>query len=158
MEYCKNYGNVTNKMINGIITIGGLVAYPTQNHQIKYCENYGDVTSATVHTGSSGIGGLFGGKGNVAITSYEGCAANCKVTAPEGSTSVGILMGYCAGQSGRTIVMGSETDPIKVAGIITVGDKSTELTEENYKNYLYGSALSAADLTIYSAYNTANKK
>lgn len=129
---------------------GALVGEIVKNgmvSEIKNCKSFGDM-STNVNNDNARLGGLFGTAGNWGVegtTICEDCVVNCNISAPftsgaaEGYNplkSCGLVCGRLGGES-KTLNIGSEDHPVKVAGTITrikedgTTDVAVEMSEAN---------------------------
>jgi len=156
--------------------IAGLCAYINKKTTISDCKNFGDVLVTANHENLF-VGGLSGYiyKGETGFVLFDKCAVNCNVTAVTaaagGTTSTnplnkaGLVLGYKKGPDGVTCTIGTDADPIKVAGSLTVyGGSTSTATAENYKNYILGNAApsdlfgGSTKFIIKSAYEAVTKE
>jgi len=134
--------------------VGGLLAYVDGTKDnlttIENSKNFGDVKT-TGNDADIAVGGLVGwiAAGKAGMLILKGCAVNCNVTAvtpAQGTTtstnpleSAGLILGNKKVNDGVTCTLGTDDDPVKVAGSITVyGGATTVATSENYTNFVLG--------------------
>lgn len=130
MDGCTNTGNVYIEAAQPESVAGSIAGFHSQAHTFSNCTAGGTVTAnCTV----AGLGGLVGQLGNVTFNAMDGCSVDCElIGGPENAT--GLIVGKFNGTS-NPIVLGTEDDPIEVAGKID----GTAVTAETIKTYFCGS-------------------
>ncbi|MBQ7856671.1 MAG: hypothetical protein IJ348_06110 [Alistipes sp.] len=123
MDGNTNYGTVqySNTIGRRSSHIGGIVG--TFGHTIANCNSYGDVIAAA--DGSGVCAGALGGLAVKRNSSFTGCKVDCKVQGFSGTVTddqdyayySGMLFG---GHLTRTITVGTEAAPCKVAGTLVL--------------------------------------
>ena len=143
IQNCTNYGKIWGK--SGKIAIGGLGGFHGGGYEVTGSHNYGPVQGDVKATG---LGGLFGTLQDADLSTGTGCSVNCTLTSSK-TTEIGIVVGHFGGNTG-TIVLGTDGDPIEVAGTV----KGTVLNADNYGSYLYGPAKYDSNFhTIHATYS-----
>ena len=134
IEDSENSGDITIEH-TGAGYIGGLVGYPTQTaHTVKNSANTGNITISESNKSTDiNAGGLFGQGGNTA-QNYEGCTANCTITAPSNARA-GIIFGTCNTLT-KAITCGTADNPFKIGGSV----KGVKLTADNMADYYIADA------------------
>ena len=147
VTYCKNYGEIEGKIHQVDAVIGGISGFLSMGHKFEYNESYctlsndlGDYTGGTAE-----LGGLIGQHGNYNSCEGEGrgCVIDCDITYGWSNEKwYGLTIGWYDGS--KTVVLGTEEEPIKVlGGSMTYRDGTTEITAENYESHLKGSGSKA---------------
>ena len=154
MVDCSNTGDVT--IIKGGTNtedgtgsvIASLAGFQSQNFPISNCQASGTVEAkCDIYA----MAGLVANMGNVATNAMDGCSANCTlVGGPEGYT--GMVIGRYNGKT-KKIVLGSEEDPIEIAGSVN----GETVTEENAASYVCGLASMATDKNHLVYYSIGGK-
>ncbi len=132
MADCQNFGSITVNNSHADSPYGGLSGFHTQNHRITGSTNTGDVVVNLPLTGTaSGIGGMIGTRGNVAVTEGQiaGNTVKCTVRAVEAQHGVGMVVGHFNGN--QTMYIGTASSPIQVAGQLQIGDTTTVVDASN---------------------------
>ena len=147
VTYCKNYGAIEGyiQQVDGLI--GGISGFHSNGNKFEYNESYGALSNdlGSYTGGTAELGGLIGQHGNYASYDGEGrgCIVNCDIT--YGWSNVkwfGLTIGWYDGS--KTVVLGTEDEPIKVlGGSMTYSGGTIEITAENYETYLKGSGSKA---------------
>ncbi|MBQ0080773.1 MAG: hypothetical protein KBS95_04420 [Alistipes sp.] len=133
LSNCTNYGNISlGKDVNTGSAVGSLCGFHSNGFNITDCCAYGTITSLS---DLAGMGGITGAIGNSAQTTGTGCKVNCELTAPSAATEIGLIVGHFNGTS-KAITLGTESDPIKVAGKVN----GTTITQDNYLGYISSSS------------------
>lgn len=129
---CQNFGSITVNSSHADSCYGGLSGFHTKGHRLIDSTNTGNVVVNCELTGTaSGIGGLVGGKGNVAVPAgmFVGNKVNCIVSAVAVGHGVGMVVGHFNGNS--EMHFGTEESPLQVGGTLQIGDVATPVTAEN---------------------------
>ncbi|MBR5041718.1 MAG: hypothetical protein IKX67_00620 [Bacteroidales bacterium] len=130
IDGCTNTGTITIISGQSGSVAGSVAGFHSRSHSLSNCNAYGKVEAKVPVTG---LGGLVGNLGNYAFTGMLGCAVDCVlVGGPEGGT--GLVVGLFNGTT-KAITLGSEADPIEVAGFVD----GTAITSSNAAGYLCGS-------------------
>lgn len=132
MEDCQNLGSITVNNSHADSPYGGLSGFHTQNHRITGSTNTGDVVVNLPLTGTaSGIGGMIGARGNVAVAegAIAGNTIKCTVRAVEAQHGVGMLVGHYNGN--KVMYFGTAESPIQLAGQLQIGDTTTVVDASN---------------------------
>lgn len=132
---CQNYGSLTVNNSHADSPYGGLSGFHTQNHRIINSTNTGDVIVNVSLTGTaSGVGGMIGARGNVAVEkgAIVGNKVKCTVRAVDAGHGVGMLVGHFNGN--KVMYIGTEESPIEVAGTLQIGDVVTTIDATNVSN------------------------
>ena len=112
MVNCSNSGLITvSYTANTTLHCAGGIAGLHEGYAMTGCTNTGSITT----TLNCPTGGLIGLQLDASLTTGEGCAVNCDITAGQDSTG-GMLVGKYSGSS--AITFGSSSSPINVAGTI----------------------------------------
>ena len=129
MENCKNTGKVTVVSSAATSMAGSISGFHSQAHTFSKCIAEGTVEAKNT---IASMGGLVGTLGNVAFTGMDGCSVNCTlIGGPTNNT--GLVVGKFNGTT-KVITLGSDDDPIKVAGSVN----GTAISSSNYADFLYG--------------------
>ena len=132
MADCQNFGTITVNNSHADSPYGGLSGFHTQNHRITGSTNTGDVIVNLPLTGTaSGIGGMIGARGNVAVAegAIAGNTVKCTVRAVEAQHGVGMLVGHYNGN--KVMYFGTAESPIQLAGQLQIGDTTTVVDASN---------------------------
>lgn len=132
MEDCQNLGSITVNNSHADSPYGGLSGFHTQNHRITGSTNTGNVVVNLPLTGTaSGVGGMIGARGNVAVTEGQiaGNTVKCTVRAVEAQHGVGMVVGHFNGN--KQMYIGTASSPIQVAGELQIGDTTTVVDATN---------------------------
>lgn len=132
MEDCQNLGSITVNNSHADSPYGGLSGFHTQNHRITGSTNTGNVVVNLPLTGTaSGIGGMIGARGNVAVAqgAIAGNTVKCTVRAVEAQHGVGMLVGHYNGN--KEMYFGTAESPIQLAGQLQIGDTTTVVDASN---------------------------
>ena len=132
MEDCQNLGSITVNNSHADSPYGGLSGFHTQNHRITGSTNTGNVVVNLPLTGTaSGVGGMIGARGNVAVTEGQiaGNTVKCTVRAIEAQHGVGMVVGHFNGN--KQMYIGTASSPIQVAGELQIGDTTTVVDATN---------------------------
>lgn len=109
---CSNSGSITvSYTANTTLHCAGGIAGLHEGYAMTGCTNTGALST----TLNCPTGGLIGLQLDASLTTGEGCAVNCDITAGQDSTC-GMLVGVYSGTSALTI--GSSSNPVNVAGTI----------------------------------------
>ena len=126
IENCENQGVITLESGAAGSALGSICGFHSQGHAIVGCIAGGEVVTKIANTG--GTGGLVGNLGNVAHDTGTGCKVTCKITADKyDAGTMGAVVGYFNGTS-QVVVLGSPSDPIKLAGCTINGNPVTPET------------------------------
>ncbi len=129
MENCKNTGKVTVVSSAATSTAGSISGFHSQAHTFSKCIAEGTVEAKNT---IASMGGLVGTLGNVAFEGMDGCSVNCTlIGGPTNNT--GLVVGKFNGTT-KVITLGSDDDPIEVAGSVN----GTAISSSNYADFLYG--------------------
>lgn len=135
---CQNFGSLTVNASEPNSVYGGLAGFHTQGHMIQGSSSTGNIV-ANCSIPKGGVGGLVGAFGNVA--SPAGTVANLSVKATvkaiDDCCGVGMVVGHFNGNS-KTILVGSEDEPVSVAGTLQIGDEVITITADNMETYAHG--------------------
>ena len=132
IENCENQGVITLESGAAGSALGSICGFHSQGHAIVGCIAGGEVVTKIANTG--GTGGLVGNLGNVAHDTGTGCKVTCKITADKyDAGTMGAVVGYFNGTS-QVVVLGSPSDPIKLAGCTINGNPVTPETVCGSKN------------------------
>jgi hypothetical protein len=132
MADCQNFGSITVNNSHADSPYGGLSGFHTQNHRITGSTNTGNVIVNLPLTGTaSGVGGMIGARGNVAVTEGQiaGNTVKCTVRAIEAQHGVGMVVGHFNGN--KQMYIGTASSPIQVAGELQIGDTTTVVDASN---------------------------
>lgn len=130
MNGCSNTGHITIESAESGSVIGSVSGFQSQAHTFSNCTAYGTVEAKVA---IDAMGGLVANLGNVAFTGMDGCSVDCVLQGgPEDKT--GLVVGKFNGTT-KAITLGSEADPIEVAGFVD----GTAITSSNAAGYLCGS-------------------
>ena len=130
---CQNFGSLTVNNSHADSCYGGLSGFHTQTQRIIGSTNTGDVIVNVSLTGTAtGVGGMIGGRGNVAVTEGQiaGNKVKCTVRAVDAGHGVGMLVGHFNGN--KVMYIGTEDSPIEVAGTLKIGDTETVIDATNF--------------------------
>ena len=132
MVDCQNSGSIIVNNSHADSPYGGLSGFHTQNHRITGSTNTGNVVVNLPLTGTaSGVGGMIGARGNVAVTEGQiaGNTVKCTVRAVEAQHGVGMVIGHFNGN--KQMYIGTASSPIQVAGELQIGDTTTVVDATN---------------------------
>ena len=134
MVDCVNEGMITINSLNAASAIGGLGGFHSNGYLVQNSTNKGAVVVNCKITG--GVGGMIGNLGNSKHTEGAICGniVNCLVKAAAGSTA-GMLVGHFNGTS-NAIPLGTEEEPLKVAGTFELGGAVTVISAESLADEL----------------------
>lgn len=155
VTYCKNYGEIAGTIPIEDACIGGISGFHSQGLKFEYNESYGDLSNINGEVDTVEIGGLMGQHGNVNSYSGEGrgCIVNCNIVYDWGNHKwYGLTIGWNYGAT-AVIVLGTETEPIKILGgsMSCDGGKTViPITADNYETYVKGAG--SKPYTVYAKF------
>ena len=127
---CTNNANVTVKSADATSVAALGVGFHTQGLTVHDCVLEGAVVA---NCKIDGVGGLYGGQGNVAENDKTyGNKVNATITTDASVTNFGLVVGKIS--SGKyVVVLGTDAAPIQVKGTVN----GTAVTAENLANFLF---------------------
>ena len=135
IENCNNSGSITVNSAYSDTSIGGIAAFHSRDHSLSGCTNTGDVISKAV---IKSAGGIIGNYGNVALDCCAACKVSCRVeTAASDRSGAGIIIGAFGGDA-KNITIGTESEPVDVAGTVCAGSQEYVVDQVSFKTLLCG--------------------
>ena len=145
---CRNEGDIIIESTAANSSAGGVCAFHAYNHTLSDSHNTGDIRSKVTLT--AGQGGLLGSLSNQVLTLGEGCSVDCTLDSPaQDKSTIGMVVGYYMG-NGKKTILGSESSPISVGGIVILDGVGVPISTDNYRDWLAGRANYTTNHVIYA--------
>ena len=150
IQNCRNEGDIIIESTASNSSAGGVCAFHSFGHTLYGSSNTGDIRSKVNLT--AGQGGLVGSLSNHAMTLGEDCSVNCTLESPAtGNSALGMAVGYYMGSS-NAITVGTQACPVYVNGAVVLGGTGVTITEDNYRDWLCGTANSTSSHVINAVF------